>query len=436
MHIRTACSETNWMAWAVLLSLSALISGCSGLTGGSSTKTPVPPGQTFGIFGTISPATGGAGATVYLSGVTTATSSADSSGAYTFSGLSDGTYAVTPSRVGYTFTPATQSLTVSGANVTGVDFTAQPQQTFSLSGTISPPASGSGTTLTLSGPATATVTANSSGDYTFGGLVNGTYSVSPVQAGYTFSPPSQTATVSGANVTGVNFTGTAGMVYFGTEPSHATYLPRSDSYCASAVTPDSWEPRPDNGQANHTIVSPPFGWDVENYWTRWRDKRAKVTGNFTGTTTEIIQWAACKWGIDEDTIRAAAVQESYWHMSTLGDVCGPVGEASYGLLQIKNMDCSGTIIHGGYPDTVNATALNVDWYAARIRSCYDGDFYDGGNWLYHGQTVDQIAAQNGWSYVFWACIGFHYSGDWSPGQPYELQVRQILANRTWEEPSF
>jgi Transglycosylase SLT domain len=147
--------------------------------------------------------------------------------------------------------------------------------------------------------------------------------------------------------------------YFSTEPSHVTYLPRSDSYCASAVSPNSWEPRSDNNQANHTVLSPPYNWDAENYWTKWADKRAKVTGNFTGTTTEIIQSAACKWGIDEDTIRAAAVQESYWHMNTIGDVCGPVGEASYGLLQIKNMDCSGTMIQGGYPDTLQATALNA-----------------------------------------------------------------------------
>jgi hypothetical protein len=159
--------------------------------------------------------------------------------------------------------------------------------------------------------------------------------------------------------------------YFGTEASHATFLPRSDSYCAAAVTPNSWEPRPDNDQANHTVLNPPYNWSVENYWTLWRAKRDKVTGNFTGTTTDIIQWAACKWGIDEDTIRADAVQESYWHMSTIGDVCGPAGEGSYGLMQIKNEDCSGTVVHGGYPYTAQSTALNVDWYAAHIRSCYD-----------------------------------------------------------------
>jgi hypothetical protein len=224
--------------------------------------------------------------------------------------------------------------------------------------------------------------------------------------------------------------------YFGTEPAHATYIPRSDVYCASAVRPNSWEPRPDNDQANHTVAPAAFNWSLENYWTLWRDKRAKVTGNFTGTTTEIIQWAACKWGIDEDTIRADAVVESYWHMSTLGDVCGPSGEASYGLMQIKNKDCSGATVHGGYPDTMQSTALNVDWYGAHIRSCYDGDFYDGGNWLYLGQTVDQIAAQHDWNYVFWGCIGSHYSGNWQPGQPYEARVQQVLKNRTWESSGF
>ena len=55
----------------------------------------------------------------------------------------------------------------------------------------------------------------------------------------------------------------------------------------------------------------------------------RATGNFTGTTDEIIQWAACKWGFDEDTLRAQVVKESYWTQTTLGDwstdagVCAP-----------------------------------------------------------------------------------------------------------------
>ena len=33
-----------------------------------------------------------------------------------------------------------------------------------------------------------------------------------------------------------------------------------------------------------------------------------VDGDFAGTTDQLIQWAACKWGIDEDIVRAPADQ--------------------------------------------------------------------------------------------------------------------------------
>jgi hypothetical protein len=78
---------------------------------------------TYSISGTI---TNGAGATVALSGTSSGSTTADSSGNYTLSGLSNGTYTVTPRRSGYTFSPASQSVTVSGANVTAVNFTGSP----------------------------------------------------------------------------------------------------------------------------------------------------------------------------------------------------------------------------------------------------------------------------------------------------------------------
>src|SRR5467141_3701908 len=83
---------------------------------------------------------------------------------------------------------------------------------FSLSGTISPAAGGSGATLTLSGAASATTTADSLGNYIFSGLPNGTYTVAPSHAGFTFIPSSQSMVVSGTNVTGVNFTDSAAAV--------------------------------------------------------------------------------------------------------------------------------------------------------------------------------------------------------------------------------
>jgi hypothetical protein len=63
--------------------------------------------------------------------------------------------------------------------------------------------------VALSGPANATVIADSSGNYIFNGLGNGTYTVTPSRAGFLFSPTSQSVTVGGANISGVNFSSTA-----------------------------------------------------------------------------------------------------------------------------------------------------------------------------------------------------------------------------------
>ena len=57
----------------------------------------------------------------------------------------------------------------------------------------------------------------------------------------------------------------------------------------------------------------------------------RVDGDFAGTTDEIIQWAACKWGIDEDIVRAQVIKESYWYMSAIGD-----GGESFGLGQVRD----------------------------------------------------------------------------------------------------
>jgi hypothetical protein len=48
----------------------------------------------------------------------------DANGNYTLTNVSNGTCTVTPSKSATTFTPANQSLTVNGANMTGVTFTA------------------------------------------------------------------------------------------------------------------------------------------------------------------------------------------------------------------------------------------------------------------------------------------------------------------------
>ena len=86
--------------------------------------------------------------------------------------------------------------------------------TYSISGTITPTSSGSGATVSLSGSSSGTVTANSSGVFTFSGLSNGGYTVAATKAGVAISPSSTPVTISGANVTGVNFTATTAETIF------------------------------------------------------------------------------------------------------------------------------------------------------------------------------------------------------------------------------
>jgi hypothetical protein len=118
----------------------------------------------------------------------------------------NGSYTVTPTLAGYAFSPTSASVTVNGANATATAFTATASATtYTISGTITGVA---GVTVTLSsgGSTVATITSGAAGTtYTFTNVPNGSYSVTPTLAGYTFSPTSASVTVSGANVTGVNF---------------------------------------------------------------------------------------------------------------------------------------------------------------------------------------------------------------------------------------
>lgn len=62
--------------------------------------------------------------TVTCAGASTSSASSDASGNFTISGLANGSYVVTPAKTGYSFNPASTTVLVSGANVTGKDFTA------------------------------------------------------------------------------------------------------------------------------------------------------------------------------------------------------------------------------------------------------------------------------------------------------------------------
>ncbi|MBI1862839.1 cellulase family glycosylhydrolase [Candidatus Microgenomates bacterium] len=224
--------------------------------------------------------------------------------------------------------------------------------------------------------------------------------------------------------------------HFSTLPP-GSVLP-SDSQCAAQVRRSSWEPRPDNTTANHTIPIAGQDYNIMD-WVQFGQNaqantlRARINGNFTGTTDEILQWVACKWGVDEDLVRAQAQQESYWHQSQLGDntsdaaACAKIGETapcyqSYGILQVKS-----TIHTVTWPAAKISTAFDADYAYGYWRSCYEGWI----DWL-KGGHADYVPGDQ------WGCVGHWFSGDWHTPDAlsYTSEVQQKYQNKIWTQGGF
>lgn len=105
----------------LVILFSIAIASCGGWGEGGNT-TPA----TYSISGAVSGATL-AGVTINLTGAATASATTDAGGNYSFASLDNGSYTVTPSKTGYMFNPANSAVSVSGANVSGTNFTATGQ---------------------------------------------------------------------------------------------------------------------------------------------------------------------------------------------------------------------------------------------------------------------------------------------------------------------
>ncbi len=203
--------------------------------------------QTYSISGKVT-LSGAAfsGVTVVLSGASSATATTDAGGNYTFNGLANGSYTISPAKTGYTFTPSSSAQTINGKSVTAAEFNAtlQTLPTFSISGKVATSAEGvSGVTMTLSGGGAATATTDGSGSYSFSGLTNNNYKITPAKAGYTFNPPNSIQAVNSQDVTSVNFTAVltptysiSGKITLNGAPFSGAFVTLSGSGDATATT--------------------------------------------------------------------------------------------------------------------------------------------------------------------------------------------------------
>ena len=143
----------------------------------------------------------GATVTLTLGGTTIATTTSSGTGTYSFPGLAPGSYTVTPTESGFSYTPLSQPATITTGNVTVAAFTSGGQ-TYMVSGTLTGPGSSVATVTLTSGTTTvATTTSSSLGAYSFPSVANGSYTVTPSLAGFAFTPASEPVVVNGTAAT-------------------------------------------------------------------------------------------------------------------------------------------------------------------------------------------------------------------------------------------
>lgn len=246
-----------------------------------------------------------------------------------------------------------------------------------------------------------------------------------------------------------------GRSHFGTLPPRAP-LP-SGQDCAAAI-PSTPETLPANipfNQAMPTALQlaefyrhPVFGANppASDFF--------RVDGHYAGSTDMILRWAACKWGIDEDVVRAQAWTESKWkqggpnpgdgggdrrvsqNQCVQGDFtalwnfgCQNCCYQSWGILQTKVYYEWGT-----WPMIKDSTAFNADYREADQRACMNGDY--AGYFASAAQQPNTYAADiasGDIGRVLWGCIGMHFSGGWYTAQSlgYISEVKGYLTTTPW-----
>lgn len=183
-------------------------------------------------------------------------------------------------------------------------------------------------------------------------------------------------------------------------------LPSGQS-CASRVHPTA-ENVPENAPWNSLVGVSVDGTTYLSSNINAASFEARIDGDFVGTTDEIIQWASCKWGFDEDHVRSQALLESSWFAGKLGD-CGQTtvpettGCASVGIYQVRGAEIA-AVHPGTMPWAWDSTAFNLDYSLAVHRACFEGLE----PWL-AGESPNGVPYAAG---DFLGCSGRWFSGDW------------------------
>ncbi|MEQ1557116.1 MAG: hypothetical protein ABL915_10040 [Gallionella sp.] len=257
----------------------------------------------------------------------------------------------------------------------------------------------------------------------------------------------------------------------------------NDAQCAAWVAAQPIaEARPGNAAYNASYGKPlalPFfhGDDARAN----RLIAARVTGHFVGTTEEILRWGACKWGIDENVVKAMALQDSDWQQARRmgvthlpetaqaaaqygnpkpafqSDDCTkntqpgsvatpsalpnplpvypPAGTGSesvscardWGVLQVNYEQQP-----SAWPEAESSTAMNVDVALASVRVCFEG--YE--TWLAAKPVSAGVKKYAKGDLM--GCVGRYKSGLWHDtiAESYIANINQQVVDKSWQHPDF
>ena len=268
--------------------------------------------------------------------------------------------------------------------------------------------------------------------------------------------------------------------YFQSLPTGSWSKLPDDASCTGKVERSTWEPRPSNAgpnrtmpevQAVHTaLATRPRATEAKAYdpqWDSWL--LARVTGHHTGTTDENIQWAACKWGLADNLVRAVADAESTWYQYErhssgacvekrgCGDLFDKASPASaefctglkahgydyqrdYGpRLCPKTFSIIGVMSwqdpawgalaenqNGTFPFNRDSTAFALDYYGSFIRGCVEG-------WAWWLTGMPGTARSADLTDLLDGCVGAWFAGAWrtEPANDYIDAVHKAMAERVW-----
>jgi hypothetical protein len=262
-------------------------------------------------------------------------------------------------------------------------------------------------------------------------------------------------------------TPTPGPQYFSTLSSSAS-LP-TDAQCA-AMIPATAENVPANTPFNQTMPTATqlAAYAANGYTFDYRDSYTqyqRVDGHYSGSTDMIMRWAACKYGIDEDVVRAQGWIESGWQQGGAGDERTAQAQCVQGSFTAlwnttisepggSTVSCPNCCYQSWslwqtkvyyewmtWPEIMQSTAFAADYRYADQRACMDGAYTS--YYASSGQQPNTYAADianyegnpdtTNTDRVLWGCIGMHYSGSWydSGAQTYIDAAQSAMLTQPW-----